>query len=76
MSKLFALMLLATLAGCVTDKQWTKAGSTAADLQQAKLECKYEAAKHDVTFDKATWQSELQQVSLIDMCLRVKGYTS
>ena len=69
------LMLAAAVTGCAT-KQWTKDGATAADTQKAKLECEFEAAKHDVDVMNTTWQSELKQAHLISLCMRSKGYSS
>jgi hypothetical protein len=72
-----ALLLGTCLAACnQTTAQWTKAGTTAADVQKAKLECEFEAAKHDVGVFQVTWQTELKQIQLIQMCMRAKGFSS
>jgi len=68
----FAVML----SGCMqATASWTKPGASASDIERAQLECKFEAAKSDVTFTRTTWQTELQQMSIIDACLRAKGYS-
>jgi hypothetical protein len=72
--------ILALTAACTPiskiplQKQWVKTGATPADLQKAKAECEFEAAKSDVTMFKVTLETELQQAQLIDLCLRAKGY--
>jgi hypothetical protein len=72
-----ALLLGTCLAACnQTTAQWVKPGATAADVQKAKLECEYDAAKHDVSLMQTTWVSELDQIRLINLCMRAKGFSS
>lgn len=80
MTRYFAVILALTLGGCtatsmVADKNWSKAGSSPADLTKAKAECEFEAAKSDVPVLQTTWVTELQQARLMDLCLKSKGYS-
>jgi cytochrome c-type biogenesis protein CcmH/NrfG len=69
------ILLGLALGGCMqATANWTKPGASTSDIERAQLECKFEAAKSDVTFTQTTWQTELQQMSIIDACLRAKGY--
>ena len=75
MRAILTMLIVAALTGCAA-KQWTKDGATEAEAQKAKLECEFEAAKHDVDVMRTTWQSELRQAHLISLCMRSKGYSS
>ena len=73
----FALLLAVMLSGCMqATASWTKPGASASDIERAQLECKFEAAKSEPPrmLNAPTWDSELRQSSLIDLCLRAKGF--
>lgn len=70
-----AMLHVLLLTGC-TAAHWTKEGASEADVQKAKLECEFEAAKHDVDVTSVTWQSELRQAQIINACMRSKGFSS
>ena len=82
-----SLLLLATtivclgMTGCGGKPVFYKPGATAADFEQAKMECEYEATKHSYTpmgrFDSpimSGMQGGMQYNKLLFMCLQVKGW--
>jgi hypothetical protein len=73
------LALTVTVAGCVTNQQWTKAGEqTSLDTDMTK--CKYEAEKTTATMGH--WlvstrgiEGSMKQDELTASCMRAKGWT-
>lgn len=70
------ILAAALLAACSQTgaTQYHKAGTSAADVERDMRVCKFEAARSDVDVMHTTWQSELQQMSLIKLCMQAKGY--
>lgn len=66
MRSLIALILVTSLAACVST-QYYKADGTPSEFEAAKQQCIYEAQLH-VNYDPIMWPMLVQQ------CLRVKGW--
>jgi hypothetical protein len=63
-----AVVLAVAVAGCATSKPFYKAGAGAAEFEQDKQQCLYEAQLHQPN-DPLMWLNTVPQ------CLRARGWT-
>lgn len=69
-SKLIAASVLLILAGCAIN--WTRPGTTQAQMQRDSAECHYEAIKNEGSGDAV--EQGMHEGDIEFSCMRLRGY--